>query len=383
MTYELPPADDLWLSDRPELVAIRWEAARRIASPWAVFAYALVHSLLTIPYPVRYRSKRHPEGTPPNLAICIVGRSGAGKSTATNAAAVAIRYGGAGELPDATIPRSGEAIPASLAWMEPPAKGSGSEPVMRWKRPDHALWAHWDEVGQLGAQGARQGSTLLDSLKSLTSGERIGGQNSRGDGLMIPRDTYRAVLTVAAQPRMSAPLFSDVAISGGFTARFLFLPAEDAASADRPIPHNPTDTVTRSLAHWEGVRFVDALPEMDAAHEEDARAALRGDREAIDSRLLLVRAIVAIGLANMAGRAVLTPDDWHLAGCVMSASIATRDDTQAQLTEPAPESVNYVLGRVAELQARGTAWRDVEQCITAKHRGTFKALRDSGRLGRW
>jgi hypothetical protein len=383
MNYDLPPAEDLWGSGRPELDAIRWEAARRIASPWAVFAYALVQSLLTIPYPVRYRSQRHPEGTPPNLAVCIVGRSGAGKSTASNAAALAVRYIGAGDLPEATIPRSGEAIPASLAWMEPAAKGTDSEPVMKWKRADHALWAHWDEVGQLGAQGTRQGSTLLDSLKSLTSGERIGGQNSRGDGLTIPRDSYRAVLTVAAQPRMSAPLFSDVAISGGFTARFLFLPAEDPSAADRPIPVTETDTVTRGLAQWDGVRFVDALPEMDAAHEQDARAALRGDREAIDSRLLLMRAVVAIGLANMAGRAVLVPEDWHLAGCVIAASIATRDDTQAQLSEPAPDSVSYVLARVAELEARGTAWRDVEQGVTAKHRSTFRALRDSGQIARW
>src|SRR5690606_9621990 len=77
-----PEPGAVWASDRPELAAIRYEARRRIASPWAVLGAAIIRSLLTIPYAARYRSALHPEGTPLNLAVALVGRSGAGKSTA-------------------------------------------------------------------------------------------------------------------------------------------------------------------------------------------------------------------------------------------------------------------------------------------------------------
>jgi len=65
----LPDSGAVWMSERPELIALRYEARRRIASPWALLAAAISRSLLTIPYPVRYRSALHPEGTPLNLAL--------------------------------------------------------------------------------------------------------------------------------------------------------------------------------------------------------------------------------------------------------------------------------------------------------------------------
>ncbi|SIT73616.1 hypothetical protein [Microbacterium sp. RU33B] len=387
MTGEATPAD-LWDSDRPELVAIRWEAARRIASPWAVLSIALTHSLLTIPYTVRYRSELHPEGTPLNLAIAIVGRSGAGKSTATNAAAHAVRYLGADALPEAIAVRSGEAIPTALAFMHTASKDA--EPELKWRRADHAIWAHWEEVGMLAAQGARTGSTMLDAIKSVTSGERIGGQNSRGDGLTIPTGSYRAVVTVAVQPRLSAPLLNDAAVSGGLSGRFLWTLAEDPAAASVPRPRLPTEHVSVDLTHWDGVRYVDALPVMDAAHDADTRAAHRGERDPINSRALLIRSVVSIALANMNGRASLDSEDWRLAGAVLAHSEHTRAAILRALAEPDPQELaadrlaeSYVIDRVADLRARGLPWRQVESQIAKSKRDTFKSLLAAGRIERW
>ena len=85
------------------------------------------------------------------------------------------------------------------------------------------------------------------------------------------------------------------------------------------------------------MRFVDALPEMNAAHEADQRAAHLGERSAVDSRRLLNRALIAVALANMAGRAVLISDDWRLAGAVLAHSDAVLDDLLATAEQTAEE----------------------------------------------
>lgn len=385
----LPDPSDIWASDRPALAALRWESARRIVSPWTALGMCLIRSLLTIPYPVRYRSELHPEGTPVNALLAIVGRSGAGKSTAMHAAAHVVQWSGE-DVPVATVARSGEGIPALFAYPQP-SKGDDTDTNgIQWKRPDHAVWGHWDEVGMLASQGARVGSTILESVKSVTSGEQLGGQNARGDGLTLPAGSYRAVLSVAVQPRRASLLLTDETVSGGLAARFLWFQAEDAEAAARPKPTRRTEPVHLPLDQWSGVQYVDALPEMDAAHEADTRAALRGDRDAIHSRRQLNRAVVAIALANMDGRAVLVPEDWHLAGSVLAHSDDTLDGVLDAIAEPdtgdadlAERRERAVLERVAVLQQRGTPWRDVMGLISKPQRDTFRAMLADGRIGRW
>lgn len=341
----LPDPGILWSTDRPELQAIQWEARRRIASPWGMLAIALQASLLTIPYGVLYRSAQHPEGTPLNLAVALVGSSGAGKSTLSHGVAHALHFAG-GDVPDAESVRSGEGIPALFGYIEK-ADDGGTELV--WRRHDHAVSLHYDEVGQLGAQAARTGSTISDAIKSLTSGERLGGQNSKGDGLTIPPRSYRAVATVAVQPARAAPLLNDEAIAGGLAARFVYALVEDPSIAHLPIPPTPTERVDVPLHQWDnGVRFVDALPVMNAAHEADTRAAHRGERDPVDSRVLLNRALLAIALANLAGRAVLIPEDWELAGAFIAQSLHTRDAVRDELAAPVED-------QRAQLEAKAVA----------------------------
>lgn len=364
---DLPKPGAVWASDRPELAAIRYEARRRIASPWAVLGAAIIRSLLTIPYAVRYRSALHPEGTPLNLAVALVGRSGAGKSTAIRGAACAVAFAGE-DVPAPAAARSGEGIATMLGRMH---TAKDEPPELVWARPDHAVWLHWDEVGQLGEQGARTGSTVMESIKSVTSGESIGGQNAKGDGVTIPGGSYRAVLTVAVQPGRAGPLLSDGAVAGGLSARFVWLVAEDPEAADAPRPTVEHPPVQVPLAQWDRVQYVDALPEMDAAHEADTRAAHRGERDPINSRVLLNRAIIAIALANMAGRSALIDDDWHLAGAVLAHSLATLDAVADVLAEPddaeqvrAQRVEQRLRDRLADMQAQGLPFHEARRKLS-------------------
>lgn len=174
----------------------------------------------------------------------------------------------------------------------------------------------------------------MESIKSVTSGESIGGQNAKGDGVAIPGGSYRAVLTVAVQPGLAGPLLSDGAAAGGLSARFAWSSAENPEAPDAPRPTAEHPPKQEPLSQWDGVPFVDALPEMDAAHEADMRAAHRGERDPINVRVLPNRAIVAIALVNMAGRSALIDEDWHLAGATLAHSLATLDAVADVLAEP-------------------------------------------------
>ncbi|MGB3730650.1 hypothetical protein [Microbacterium sp.] len=377
----LPSPGILWSTDRPELVALQWEARRRIASPWGMLAIALLESLLTIPHGVLYRSAQHPEGSPLNLAVALVGSSGAGKSTLFHGVAYALEFQGA-DAPEPESVRSGEGIPALLGWME---KGDDGAAALVWRRHDHAVSLHYDEVGQLGAQAARTGSTISDAIKSLTSGERLGGQNSKGDGLTIPARSYRAVVTVAVQPSRAAPLLSEESIAGGLGARFVYALVEDPTIAHLPIPAQPTERVAVPLTQWDnGVRFVDALPAMDAAHEADTRAAHRGEREPVDSRLLLNRAILAIAFANLAGRAVLILEDWELAGAFIAQSLQTREAVQDALAAPVEDQRAQLearaVARMHALQAEGLSAQEARRRLSRAQGNALTAMIHEGRF---
>lgn len=199
----------------------------------------------------------------------------------------------------------------------------------------------------------------------MTSGERLGGQIAKGDGLTIPPHSYRAIATIAVQPKRATPLLNDEAIAGGLAARFLWFNFEDATAATLPRPRQPTTPTVIPLQQWEGVHYIDALPEMDTAHETDARTALAGTREPIDSRTQLNRAITATALANLDGRATLTPEDWHLAGAITAHSQHTLEHVRDTLAEPdetrEPAITTRMLARMNELRSEGVPFEDARR----------------------
>lgn len=384
-----PSPATFWQSDRPEIQALQWEARRRKASRWGVLAAALTDSLLSIPYTVRYSSTFREEGSPLNIALALVGGSGTGKGGAFKAARRAVRYDGI-DFPAPSAPRSGQALAALLASLEQRKRGDSDDdepPRLRWARDDHAAHVHFDEVGEFAARGAGEGSTLFASVTAGASGEQLGGQNARGDGLTIPGDSYRLAVTIGAQPKMTAPLLTEGRVASGLAGRFLWFRVEDPDAAGLQRPTTPTEPVSVTLGHWEGVRFVAALDEMEAVHDADIDAAHRGERDPIHSRLVLNRAFIAIALANMNGRAKLISEDWALAGYVTAHSQEVLDSIRDDLAAPEEDHVAALEGRTRDrldtMRRELLPFHEARRRLSNPQRRALDAMLTEGRFSRW
>lgn len=372
-----------WRTDRPELAAIYHEAALRLHSPWAVLGCAVAQALLAISYQVRYRSPLKPEGTPLNLAIALVGGPGSGKSSSYPAARAAVEYPSS-DVPDPESVRSGEGIPGVYAYLCKDDGNDGS-PVWRtqYRRASRAHCILWDESGVFTAQASRTGSTLVETVNTAATGGTLGGQASKGDGLTLASGEYRAVLILNAQPRRAGGLVDDHALASGLTARIQWF----SATADEPptaTTHLPPHTV--STAHWNGVSFVDALPEMTAQHRADKLAGLAGVLPAEHGHRTTRGAILAIALAAMNGRSVLTHDDWQLALHLLAHSDEVLNAVRDALSEgdPAEEDgrrrvIAALREKLLSHRAEGRAFLDARRMLTKTHRDALNyLLQDSG-----
>lgn len=207
---------------------------------------------------------------------------------------------------------------------------------------------------------------------------------------LIAEEAAFAEARPAYLPRRAGPLLGDGAVAGGLSARFVWLVAEDPDAADAPRPSAEQPPVYVPLSQWDGVRYVDALPEMDAAHEADTRAAHRGEREPINSRVLLNRAIIAIALANMAGRSHLTAEDWHLAGAVLAHSLDTLDTVAEALAEPddgqqlrSQRVEQRMRERLSEMQAQGIPFYEARRKLSRAQGDHLTELLHAGKFAPW
>lgn len=382
----------IWTT-RPEMELIYYAAWQHLISPWAVLASVLTRSLTAIPYPIRYRSHWREEGSPLNLMVALVGKSGSGKSLLDEIAAQVINFQGC-VIPGLETPRSGEAIPASIGKSRTETDEQGvSRTVVDYRSPSHAHRFFWDEIGKLAAQSKRSGSTMIEYLKELVSGSQLGGQNSAGDGLVIPSRQYRATVTLSVQPRRADALLGSAETEGGLQGRIVWFSLEYPEFATRALPDraNRPAAVTVEAGHWashEG--HIEALPAMNAAHEADKRLSIAGEREDSESHQVLMRAIVAIGLMNLAGRDYLTDSDWTLAGLVMEHSRLTLADVRRQLADDDPNAATEMLEREEALLAtlykrrdEGTSWKKAYEKLSPRGRELSKVLESEGRLARW
>jgi hypothetical protein len=379
-----------WESQRPELVAIRYEAARRILSPWAVLGMAITQSLCVVPVTVRYRTPMRPEGTALNLAMTLVGPPGAGKSSADPAATGAVEYP-AVAMPGLEAVRSGEGIPGVFAYLSAD-KDEDGKPIHRtvYRRSSRAHRIAWDEVGVFGAQASRTGSTIIETVNTAATGGALGGQSSKGDGLTLEAGAYRAAIVLNAQPARAGGLVDAHALASGLTARMQWMAATAPELADAARPERDHDAVQVGVMHWTGVEYVDALDVMTRQHEHDKRAGLAGALPAEHGHRTTRGAILAIALANMAGRAVLIPEDWDLACLLLAHSDQVLDSVRAALAEPDPvdeDRDNRVMeklyDRLDALQAEGVPFAHVQRRLTHAQRKVFAQLKREGMVTAW
>jgi hypothetical protein len=319
--------DDFWNS-RESLRRIHGLSRKKVIAPYSLLGMVLIRVLHSVPWDVYYRSFRGSASL--NSLAAFVGPTGTGKSLTLDVVESYVVFsdspvskGGDGSWTGVTEPGSGEAIPDHyMAWVvdeDDPKKSKKSD----WKDDTHAAVFAFDEIGMLESRSAREGSTIIEYAKQGWSGSVLGRVLASGKGAMLPAKTYRFAMVLNIQPARAGMLFTDSAISGGLPSRFVFFSTQDPDGRKEFDP-TPAKPIKLPFVNWVGVKYIDALPSMDAAHKEESFKAIDGGIDELDSHLLLTRAKVAVALAVMEGRSELIEEDWELSNFVIEHSKRTR-----------------------------------------------------------
>jgi hypothetical protein len=371
-------AEEFFLnSGSDQLEKIYGWARARYASPWAVFFGVLLRVAASVPPSVQL---------PPviggraslNLLCAFVGRSGTGKGNTTKVAALA--------------------WPTDILTL-PIGSGQGiAEAFTKRNATDEIQPVIFDvpEIDTMAGLSSAHGSILLPTLKSLAMGEQLGQANATKDARRnVPAHSYRACLSVGAQPGHTDVIFNDT--SGGTPQRFLWVPVTDPHISDGEF--SDPDPLVTDMPIWTPgnggvVEIVYSAPEIERAIRVNHLARQRGDGDALDGHALLTRCKVAALLAIMHQRAEVSEQDWRLSAAVMTVSDETRSGLvqaaedikrQRELDAGAARAVRsegYEVGRV-QLAVRaiverlkrqggdGMARNDLRTSLSTAHRQVF------------
>jgi hypothetical protein len=319
--------DGFW-DRRPELAALYSNARHRMLAPWGALGGAIQRALHTVPTTVAYRSDLG--RAPLNTGMITVGDTGLGKGRTQRLLDDTLAFQSPFLDFDMIEVGSGEALVDAFAYVAGPNDSSGApKGTLVWRDLSHARLVMFDEVGKLAALAARDGATIFEYLKSGLSGETIGRMLAGGRGVLLPKNQYRLGVTINVQPKVAWSLLTPAQIAGGLPGRFLWFSTMDPTlvTAER----GEVTPFEIPVPAWPENHDVRALPEMDEAHDRDARLAHLGERDPMDGHALLARAKVAVGLMVLAGRTSLVPEDWELSAVVMEHSRATRARVLAEL----------------------------------------------------
>jgi hypothetical protein len=345
---------ELW-AERPVLQHLHDFARARSVAPAAVLGSAIARAVGMVAPGYVLPPLVGRVGTL-NQYFALVGRSGMGKGSADGAAAEALELVVPG-LEDATRPW---ADPISQGELYTCDVGSGeglAAAFVVWKTSPKPARLHRvrscatfsvPEVDHLAAVGARQGATLLPTLRKAWSGEALNPQYvDPTKRLRVDAHSYRCTLTAGVQPRRAGVLLDDA--DGGTPQRFVWLPTDDPGAPDgaldAPAPFSVLLPPPLPLG-----RRVELVVSEEIRHtiKSARQRQLRGESgEALDGHALYAREKLAAGLAVLDGHLLtdgVTDDDWRLAGLVMDASDAVREWVVGEQRQRASE-LNRARGR--------------------------------------
>lgn len=356
--------EEFWAA-HGRLAAVREAAHARGTSADAVLGAVLAHTCARLP---------HYWVLPPvvggrvavNLAVALVGPPGTGKGSAQK---VARELLGPAPRTLAEVPLgSGEGlVQAYFEWVPDPDKKAGK--VLARVR-DNVLVVD-DEGSVLTALLRRSGETAVSTLLKAWIGERMGFTYSKRSQpqpeTTVAELTYRWAMLVGIQPDAAGTLLDAAGV--GLPQRFVWLPTVDPG-----IPAPGQRPAWPDVQAWEqpdhGTGFsspagtYDVTVDDDIVHElaHDHHARVTGAGEVtMDAHRGLARLKVAAILAawtRPGAPLAVRDDDWALAGMVLDASDATRDQMTRWLAGRAEEAVEAkarVAARVAAAGDRITA----------------------------
>jgi hypothetical protein len=324
MSDELVPdrrytEQEFW-NARPLLKNVKWWASRTVKSPYAILAWVMVRMLSRIPYDTNYVTKTGKNTL--NLTVNISGDTGTGK-TAARKIAHSDKICSFMGMYWFAVPliqlRSGEAAGDSYFTQEKKQLEDGSSVWEdEWVNLNHSIIFFFDEVLFFIGKQRQNSSTLVSVLLSMWSGEMLGGALTGGKGKTVEAGSYRAVVVINSQ-KENDPFRTDSSGYSGETSRVLNVSStnpnarrdfESVKGKEPPFP------VEIPLFGGEGTRATPqflALPEMEAAQEEQDFLASEGLHDRTRSHEVLQRSKIACVLAALDGRTNLNHEDWHLA----------------------------------------------------------------------
>jgi len=362
--------EEAFWTARPILEDLRTFAQANMVSSWATLGAVLVRALSIVPPRVVLpRGFGGGEGSL-NLFVALVGRSSQGKGGAEN---VARDFLSIDPEPVTVTVGSGEGIPKMFAFKR--MTKEGPEQV----NERNTVIFSTAEVDTLTALQERNGSTLIQQLRSAWSGERLGfAYADPAKFVNIERHRYRLSLVVGVQPLRAGRLMEDA--DGGTPQRFLWFPTAEPESPELI----PTEPASWSLTPWasrEGpkgkgsARIIGeattgvALLEDPVTREEltvltipeEARQFMidhrkknlrdkNGSGVALDGHASLARLKVAAALMTLDGRcAEITGEDWTLAGVIQEVSNRERAYVEQVLADKSARD-NVTRGRSRGIQ---------------------------------
>lgn len=298
--------------ERESLSRIRDYARQRMVAPFATLLGVILRACTATPAHVMI-SPMVGSAKPLNLVVINVGPSGYGKTACDD---VAEEYWPA-EFPVYPL---GTAEGTCQAF-QPDDDEKPTVPNILFSSSEIDNWA---------ALGERAGSMTFPVLRQLITGDQIGQKNaSKVHTRVVAKRSYRAGISLSAQPGSNGAkvLLGDV--HGGFPQRCLFASVLDPDAPDEPptgvtpyIPQQVPDFTPNVGAHYE-IPFPESVAAEIRLHR---RRVLRGDPGAdpLDGHRNLTKAKVAAGLMRLEGRQSVTEDDWRIAEQIMAISDVTR-----------------------------------------------------------
>lgn len=381
--YRLP--EEFWGS-REMFKRVRQAAWATGNHPDAVLACVLARAAGAIGHEVKFDSYRGPHGTL-SLYVCLLAKSGIGKSEAYNAATSLVRLprhltGEDGEA-DPEIFRDGQGVGSGEGIAEAfmgtveietgrtVMKGRGRaaqpEPETRNVRRAvrHRAFFFVDEGEVLTKlMRERQGSTLGGTLRSAWSGAALSQANATEDRFRyVPKGAYTIGLTIGYQPDTAVAMLSDV--GPGTPQRFLWFGAQDTEMPPEryewpePITLPPDDAPTGVIHFPKEVKDW-----LWTQHRGKHLGEIEIDP--MDSHEPLMRCKLASLLCYLDGRMLVDRSDWVLAGMIWSVSCAIRNrlirERDAAVKAEADRKREARLAEVTEAEViRASVSSEVEQ----------------------
>lgn len=313
-----PLASAAWWEQWDVLRDIYQYARLQGANPPAVLNAAIMTALASTPSGVHLPGIRGGRRGSLNLFGALVGKSGAGKGAATDAAEDGIIFHNAGQY---VIGQggSGEGLVGKLAHIE-----IDKETKERRLIPDaDSVLLDVTEISGLGTQMNRAGSTLTDQLLKAFSGGRLGFSYAGANGVELDRHSYRMTMVAGVQPENSGILIGQG--GSGLPQRFIWASATAADTPDFDPDAISPPPIHVVLPHWSpGDHVVTMDREVLLEVGQNSRELARDSGLGLDGHAMFARLKVAAALAFIRSAKHITVDDWQMSAGVMAHSDITR-----------------------------------------------------------